>query len=79
MPAFTYMLECGDGSLFAAVFNIGLDPLDELPLVVSRPVARVERLMPDGTREECAFRTEGDTVVIETPVFTLDPVVLFLS
>ncbi len=69
---------CPDGSLFVAFFNIGLDPLTEIPLTVEQPVSRVERLLPDGSRAACAFRAEGDTIVAELPAGTLDPVILFL-
>jgi len=71
--------ECPDGSLFTALFNLGLDLLDEIPLTVSRPVGKVEYLAHDGTRKECAFRTEGDTIIVDLPAATLDPVILFLS
>jgi len=71
--------EAADGSLFAALFNIGMDALDEIPLTVSRPVSRVEYLAPDGTRKPCSFRTDGDTVIIELSAAALEPVILFLS
>jgi len=71
--------ECEDGSLFCALFNLGLDELEEIPLTVSQPVVRVERLMPDGSRAECAFRTEGSEIIVEAAAAALDPVILFLS
>lgn len=70
--------KCKDGSLFAAVFNIGLDPLDELPLVIEQPVSSVEYLAPDGTRKACAFHTDGDTLTVLLSVPTLEPIILFL-
>ena len=70
--------ECPDGSLFVALFNLGLDRLDEIPLAVSRPVSRVEFLSPEGEKKECSFRTDGDAVIIDLPAATLDPVILFL-
>ena len=69
---------CPDSSLLTAVFNIGLDPLDELPLVIDRPISSIEYLASDGTRKACAFRTEGTTTIVEIPVHTLEPVILFL-
>ena len=71
--------ECEDGSLMCALFNLGLDGLDEIPLVAEKPVSRVTRLMPDGSRAEISFRTDGDTILIDTDAPTLEPVVLFLS
>ena len=71
--------ECEDGSLFTAVFNIGLDPLEEIPLTVDRKITRAEYLTADGERKDCSFRTEGDTIILNLPAFTLEPVILFLS
>lgn len=44
-----------DGRHLLALFNLGHDPLDEIPLVAALPVARVETLTPDGTWRETAF------------------------
>jgi hypothetical protein len=44
-----------DGRYLLALFNLGHDPLDTIPLVAARPIARVERLLPDGTWQETAF------------------------
>lgn len=62
-----------DGGLFTAVFNISLDPLDEVPLVTEKPVSRVEMLTADGKRVACPFRKEDDRIVIEKTVISLDP------
>ena len=70
--------ECTDGNLFCALFNLGLDALEEIPLTVDRPVSRVERLMPDGARADCPFHTDGDTLIISASAATLEPVILFL-
>ena len=70
--------ELPDGGLFTAFFNIGLDPLEEITLCVDRPVSRVERLTPDGKREECAFTVDGKTVTAAVPAYTLNPEILFL-
>ncbi len=69
---------CEDGSLFCALFNIGMDALEEIPLTVDRPVASVEQLMPDGSRAACEFASDGRTITVKTPAFPLDPVILFL-
>lgn len=67
-----------DGGLFTALFNLGLDPIEALELVCSKPVARIEKLMPDGTREKVAFTCEGGVLKLNCPCNTLDPVILFL-
>lgn len=71
--------QCEDGALFVALFNLGLDALEEIPLTVERPVERVERLGRDGRRQVCDFRADGETIRIATPAGTLEPVILFLS
>lgn len=67
-----------DGGLFTAVFNIGLDPIEELELACERDVKRIEKLMPDGSRKEVAFTCENGLLKLECPCYTLDPVILFL-
>lgn len=71
--------ECPDGTLMAALFNLSLDALDEIPLVCEKPVSKVEQLLCDGSRAECAFRAEDGAIIVETTAGVLEPVVLFLS
>lgn len=68
-----------DDSYMAAVFNIGLDPLDDLPLACDRPVKRVQRLMPDGSRADVTFTADGERLNVNVPAGILDPVVLFID
>jgi len=70
---------CPDGSTLCAVFNLGFDWLDEIPLNIDGAVTKVERLLPDGTRGACGFRQEGESVIVECPARTLDPVILFIE
>lgn len=77
-----------DGGLFVALFDLGLDPLEEIALTVNAAclglaadaaaVTRVEKLMPDGSRKVCAFERRGDTLFIKEAAGTLDPAILFL-
>ena len=76
---FLKVAETPDRELFCAIFNMGFDPLDELPLTVDRPITRVTRLMPDGTRQPLDFRADGDTLCIQTAVTSPEPAILFLS
>lgn len=68
-----------DGNLFCAFFNIGFDPLEDIPLVVDRPVKCIRRLMPDGSYAELTFTADGNRVTVDTPAYTLDPVILILE
>jgi len=80
-----------DGSMLVAVFNIGFDPLEELPLVTDAEVCgvaracKIEKLMSDGTFEECRFtsmKTEdgsGERITVNTEVRTLEPLILIIK
>ena len=69
-----------DGRLLCAFVNIGMDVLEEIPLVVERPVTAVTRLGEDGQEHACEFTCTQDghlTVYRTTP--TLCPEILFLA
>lgn len=68
-----------DGGLLCAVFNIGLDVLEALPLVCDRPVTQIRRLTADGTFAPCSFKKEGQTLTLALSVGVLEPVILLLS
>ncbi len=70
---------CSDGGLFCSVFNLSLDPLDEIILHVDKDYESVKYLTPDGKKEALPFRTEKDTIIIEKTAGTLEPVMLFLE
>ncbi len=70
---------CPDGSLMCAIFNLGLDVLEEIPLRTERPVSFVECLTPDGEHAGCGFRIEGKNIIVEHPAGVLDPVIMFLK
>ena len=69
-----------DGSLLTAVFNIGLDPLEEIPLVTERDLRGVQRLTAEGRWEACEWQpmTDGKNhgILVDTPAYTLEPVIL---
>ena len=72
-----------DGSLLTAVFNIGLDPLEEIPLVTDRAVRCVQRLTNEGEWEDCLWYPLEEKgrqgVVIEAAAYTLEPVILRIN
>ncbi len=69
----------GSGERMVAAFNLGFDVLEDMPLTVTEPVKRVERLLPDGTRESVPFTKEGNTIRIQCEMRTLMPQIFFLS
>ncbi len=68
--------ELPDGSLFVAAFDISLDRSDTLPLVVDGEVERVEKLCPSGEFKEVSFIKDGNRIEVNTPVYTLEPIIL---
>ncbi len=68
--------ELPDGSLFVATFDISLDRADALPLVVDGEVERVEQLAPTGEWKEVSFTADGNRIEVDTPVYTLEPIIL---
>jgi len=67
------------GGLFVAVFNLGLDPIEELELVIRDGATKIEKLMPNGTKKELAFTKKDGKYVLDTPCNTLEPVILFIN
>lgn len=65
--------------LFAAVFNLGFDPMDNLEIVCSRNIEKINKLMPDGSFENLRFEKKGERYIIDTPCRTLEPVVLLMQ
>lgn len=68
-----------DGKLFCAFFNLGFDILEEIPLVVKQQVKQVKMLRPNGIFENVIFHMENDRCTVETPAYTLNPVILILE
>ncbi len=69
-----------NGTLFASIFNISFDPIEEIRLYVNKPVKKVEILTPEGNREEVQFVTEGNNIfTVKTRADVLTPVILFIS
>jgi len=70
--------DMADGGMFCAVFNLGLDPIDELELVCGRELKTIEKLMPNGEKSALSFHKENEKYIINTNCMTLDPVVLII-
>ena len=67
-----------DGGYFCSLLNIGFDPIEKLELVCCDKIAKIEKLMPDGRKEELTFACTEDRYVIETSCITLEPLVLLM-
>ena len=68
-----------NGETFVAFFNIGFDPIENITLVSEKPVSKIEKLTPDGEREEVAFKLVDGVLELDEPAYTLNPVILFLK
>ena len=68
-----------EGRVLAAIFNLGFDDLEEIPLRVNFPVNKVSRLDENGEERECKFSLEDGLLTVYEPADTLDPTVLILS
>ena len=67
------------GEIMAAIFNLGLDVLEDIPLVCTKKVERVEMLKSDGTRQECEFIVGNGVIRVKRELKTLIPEILFIS
>lgn len=68
-----------DGNLFCGFFNIGLDPLDEIPLTTDFDVKGIQILSNDGIWKDVKYKKNGDTYILEKSAGILDPVMIMLK
>ena len=68
-----------NGQIFCALFNIGLDPIDNVELVCSFDAKKFEALMPNGEKKEISFTKENDKYILDISAKILDPVVIFIT
>jgi hypothetical protein len=68
-----------NGKRFCAVFNIGLDMLDEIPFITEEKVNGVQILQKGGSFTAVDFEKTKEGVVVKTPACTLLPVILLLD
>ena len=67
-----------DGRLFCALLNLGLDPIESLPLLTESRLISAERLAPDGSYTPVGFKAEGNRNELEITATPYEPVVLML-
>lgn len=68
-----------DGNTFLALFNIGLDPIDEISLATEDSVSEVLSLSANGEWSSVPFTKDGASLTVHHSAATLDPVVLILK
>lgn len=68
-----------NGKILCAIFNIGLDVLENISLCCKKDVKKIEKLNKDGLLSECHFLAEDGNISIEEKVEVLKPVVLLIS
>lgn len=68
-----------DGERLVALFNMGLDPIEEIALYTDKSYSHAEMLVADGTRVPLELLNTEDGVVIKTQLLTMNPVILFLK
>ena len=68
-----------EGKRFCAVFNIGLDILEEISFATDEKVKGVQILQKDGSFTACDFEKTEEGVLVKTPAYTLIPVILLLE
>lgn len=69
----------GSGEMMVALFNLGHDELEDIPLVISGEVKRVEALLPTGERDVRKFEKTDNGIRIFEHVPAVTPTILFLS
>ena len=69
-----------DGTLLAAFFELGIDPLDGLTVFLEKEPTEIEMMLPDGTCAPVAFEKTGDKLyTIGIRVETLYPLIFFIK
>ena len=69
-------LRCfADGRYLLALFNLGHDPLETIPLICAHPLAGIEMLAPDGTWQEATFENGH----LQTPLLPAEPKVFCIG
>ena len=75
-------MNCGvnhEGELLVSIFNIGLDPIEDVTLKTELKIKRVSMLQPDGSIEPVDFSFKDGLLTVSRTVYTHDPLVLFIG
>ena len=68
-----------DGRRLCAIFNIGLDVLEELPFTTNEKIKNIQILQKDGIFCDCGFERTVDGVIVKTTAYTLLPIILLID
>ena len=72
--------DMADGRLFCAVFNIGLDPVEEIKLYIDKSVKEITCLDSNGNEDKVEFYSHGEGLyTVKMCASTLSPVILFIK
>ncbi len=67
-----------DGGLMVAVFNLGFDILDSIPLHFEKDVKSISMLTSCGSLKNIDFTKEDGIVNVKEKAYTLEPVILYV-
>ena len=67
------------GELVAAIFNLGLDVLEDIPLVCKEKFTSISVLDSDGELRSCEFELDGDVIRIKEELGVLGVKVLIFK
>ena len=62
-----------DGAFLVSVFNLGLDPLEALPLRTAFRIESAELLAPDGCWRQAQFTQAKESIEILAPLLPMNP------
>ncbi|MBE6761118.1 MAG: hypothetical protein E7551_02415 [Ruminococcaceae bacterium] len=65
-----------DGSLFCALFNVSLDPVDNIRLCLDKKPSKISFLDLDGEFKEVTFKAENGEYILEKRADIITPVIL---
>lgn len=69
-----------DGRLLAAIYSLGMDPIEKATLYLEKAPSEITALTPDGTEAPVAFEALGEGVyAIDKRVEILEPVLLLIK
>ena len=68
-----------NGDTFVAIFNIGLDKIENIELVFEKLPTKIECLLPNGEVKEISFTQNGEKTALEIGAEILTPVILFVK
>ena len=65
-----------DGNLFCALFNVSLDPVENIRLVLEKSPSKIYSLDLDGEFKEVSFKSENGEFILDARADIITPVIL---